>query len=180
MCYGCPHTRTGSGSSALGAHRHSGADPRNSYRARRVAPAGEIVGEDHVTRSKTARGAIADPDFHLPGENKNVLPPGRGMPIAKIVRRKTAEHEVGTRLNCNVVALLGRQREIFKMGLAVVARIYPYDYARAPSHRELIVHAKAYPASSPATKPPESLLRTLPPELSRFLQPVDRSRPLQR
>ena len=50
------------------------------------------------------------------------------------------------------------------MGLAVVARIYPYDYARAPSHRELIVHAKAYPASSPATKPPESLLRTLPPE----------------
>jgi hypothetical protein len=51
------------------------------------------------------------------------------------------------------VALLGRQREIFKMGLAVVARIYPYDHARAPSHREIIVHAKAYPASSPTTKP---------------------------
>jgi hypothetical protein len=39
------------------------------------------------------------------------------------------------------VALLGRQREIFKMGLAVVARIYPYDHARTPSHREIIVHA---------------------------------------
>jgi hypothetical protein len=48
--------------------------------------------------------------------------------------RETAEHEVGTRLKRNVVALLDRQREIFKMGLAVVARIYPYDHVRAPSH----------------------------------------------
>src|SRR5580704_16019697 len=132
----------------LGAHRHSGTDPRNSQRARRVAPACEVVSEDHITRSKTARGAIADPDFHLPRENKNVLSPGRGVPIAPMVRRKTAEHEVGTRLKRNVVALLGRQREIFKMGLAVVARIYPYDHARAPSRREIIVHAKAYSASS--------------------------------
>jgi hypothetical protein len=109
-----------------------------------VALACEVVSEDHITRSKTARGAIADPDFHLPCENKNVLSPGRGVPIAPIVRRETAEREVGTRLKRNVVALLGRQREIFKMGLAVVARIYPYDHARAPSHREIIVHAKAY------------------------------------
>src|SRR5229473_290083 len=138
---------------ALGAHRHSGTDPRNSQRARRVALACEVVSEDHITRSKTARGAIADPDFHLPHENKNVLSPGRGVPIAPIVRRETAEHEVGTRLKRNVVALLGRQREIFKMGLAVVARIYPYDHARAPSHREIIVHAKAHSASSPTTKP---------------------------
>src|ERR1700752_3506858 len=135
---GCPHTGMGAGP-ALGAHRHSGTDPRNSQRASRVALACEVVGEDHITRSKTARGAIADPDFHLPGENENVLSPGRGMPIAPMVRRETAEHEVGTRLKCNVVALLGRQREIFKMGLAVGARIYPYDHARAPSHREIIV-----------------------------------------
>src|SRR6266704_1889089 len=138
---------------ALGAHRHSGTDSRNSQRARRVALACEVVSEDYITRSKTARGAIADPDFHLPHENKNVLSPGRGVPIAPIVRRETAEHEVGTRLKRNVVALLGRQREIFKMGLAVVARIYPYDHARAPSHREIIVHARAYSASSPTTKP---------------------------
>jgi hypothetical protein len=131
-----------------------------------VALACEVVSEDHITRSKTARGAIADPDFHLPHENKNVLSPGRGVPIAPIVRRETAEHEVGTRLKRNVVALLGRQREIFKMGLAVVARIYPYDHARAPSHREIIVHAKAYSASSPTTKPLASLLRTLPPDKS--------------
>src|ERR1700730_13075603 len=85
---------------------------------------------------RRARGAIADPDFHLPHENKNVLSPGRGVPIAPIVRRETAEHEVGARLERNVVALFGRQREIFKMGLAVVARIYPYDHARAPTHRE--------------------------------------------
>src|ERR1700730_12152052 len=78
---------------ALGAHRHSGTDPRNSQRARRVALACEVVREDHITRSKTARGAIADPDFHLPRENKNVLSPGRGVPIAPMVRRKTAEHE---------------------------------------------------------------------------------------
>src|SRR6202047_2221173 len=149
---------------ALGAHRHSGTDAGNSHRARRVALACEIVGEDYVTRSKTAHGAIADPDFHLPRENKNVLAPGRGVPIAPIVRRETAEHEVGTRLKRNVVALLGRQREIFKMGLAVVARIYPYDHARAPSHREIIVHAKACSASSPTTKPLASLLRTLPPD----------------
>src|SRR5207302_6584442 len=136
---------------ALGARRHSGTDPRNSQRAGRVALACEVVSEDHITRSKTARGAIADPDFHLPHENKNVLSPGRGVPIAPIVRRETAEHEVGTRLKRNVVALLGRLREIFKMGLAVVARIYPYDHARAPSHREIIVHAKAYSASSPTT-----------------------------
>jgi len=106
-----------------------------------VALAFEIVGEDYITRSKTALGAIADPDFHLPHENKNVLSPGRGVPIAPMVRRETTEHEVGTRLKRNVVALLGRQGEIFKMGLAVVARIYPYDHARTPSHREIIVHA---------------------------------------
>src|ERR1700751_2623829 len=159
---GCPHTWI----PALGAHRHGGADPRNSHRARRVALACEVVGENHITGSKTPRGAIADPDFHLPRENKNVLPPGRGVPIARIVRRETPEHEVGTRLKCNVAALLGRQREIFKMGLAVWARIYPYDHARAPSHREIIVHAKAYSASSPTTKPLASLLRTLPPDKS--------------
>src|SRR5713101_9119153 len=129
---------------ALGAHRHSGTDPRNSQRARRVALAREVVSEDHITRSKTAPGAIADPDFHLPRENKNVLSPGRGVPIAPIVRRETAEHEIGTRLKRNVMALLGRQREILKMGLAVVARIDPYDHARAPSHREMMAHAKAY------------------------------------
>jgi hypothetical protein len=105
-----------------------------------VALACEIVSEDHITRSKTAGGAIADPDFHLPHENKNVLSPGRGVPIAPIVRRETAEPEVGTRLKRNVVALLGRQREIFKMGLAVVAGIYPHDHARTPSHSEIIVH----------------------------------------
>src|ERR1700726_4444592 len=105
---GCPHTWMGAGP-ALGAHRHSGTDPRNSQRARRVALACEVVSEDHITRSKTARGSIADPDFHLPHENKNVLSPGRGVPIAPIVRRETAEHEVGTRLKRNVVALLGRQ-----------------------------------------------------------------------
>src|SRR5215472_15195700 len=140
---------------ALGAHRHSGTDPRNSQRARRVALACEVVSEDHITRSKTARGAIADPDFHLPHENKNVLSPGRGVPVAPIVRRETAEHAVGTRLKCNVVALLGRQREIFKMGLAVVARIYPYDHARAPSHREIIVHHRA---AAPTLTPAENCL----------------------
>src|SRR3984893_13588215 len=111
---------------------------------------------------KTAVGSCAAPN----DENKNVLSPGRGVPIAPMVRRKTAEHEVGTRLKRNVVALLGRQREIFKMGLAVVARIYPYDHARAPSHGEIIVHAKAYSAASPTTKPLASLLRTLPPDKS--------------
>src|SRR5205807_1962035 len=119
---------------ALGAHRHSGTDAGNSHRARRVALACEIVGENYITRSKTARGAIADPDFHLPRENKNVLPPGRGVPIAPMVRGETAEHEIGPCLKSNVMALLGRQREIFEMGLAVMARIDPYDHARAPSH----------------------------------------------
>src|SRR5947209_15856561 len=118
-----------------------GTDPRNSQRAGRVTLACEVVSEDHITRSKTARGAIADPDFHLPRENKNVLSPGRGVPIAPIVRGETAEHQVGTRLKRNVVSLLGRQGEIFKMGLAVVARIYPHDHARTPSHGEIIVHA---------------------------------------
>jgi hypothetical protein len=61
--------------------------------------------------------------------------------VCQSLRRETAEHEVGTRLKRNVVALLGRQREIFKMGLAVMARIYPYDHARTPSHREIIVQA---------------------------------------
>src|SRR3954447_13010595 len=122
--------------SALGAHRHSGTDPRASQRARRVALACEVLSEDHITRSKPTRGAIADPDFHLPLENKNVLPPGRGVPITRIVRRETAEHEVGARLNRNVVALLSRQREILKMGLAVLASIYPYDHARALPQRD--------------------------------------------
>src|SRR5262249_5303170 len=122
--------------------RHSSADPRNSHRARCVAPAREVVGEDHITRSKTTRGAVADPDFHLSRKNKNVLPPGCGVPIAPIIRGERAEHKVGPRLKRDIAALLGRQREILKMGLAVVARIYPYDHARTPSHRE-IVRAKA-------------------------------------
>ena len=117
---------------ALGADRHSGTDAGTSHRARRVALACEIVGEDYITRSKTARGAIADPDLRLPRENKNVLSPGCGVPITGIVRRETAEHEIGPRLKRKIMALLGRQREIFKMGLAVMARIYPYDHARAP------------------------------------------------
>jgi hypothetical protein len=50
---------------------------------------------------------------------------------------------VGTRLKRDAVALLGRQREIFKLGLAVLAGIDPYDHARAPSRRDLIVHAEA-------------------------------------
>src|SRR4051812_14340973 len=118
--------------SALGAHRHRGADPRHPYRARRMALACEVVSEDHITRSKTARGAITDPDLHLPFENKNVLLPGRGVPIARIVRSETAEREVGARLKRHVVDLLGRLREILEMGLAVLAGIYPYDHARAP------------------------------------------------
>src|SRR3954467_9483043 len=134
-------------SSALGADRHRGADPRNPYRARRMALACEVVSEDHITRSKAARSAIANPNFHLPFENKNVLPPGRCVPIARIVRSETAEHEIGARLKRHVVALLSRQRESFKMGLTVLARIYPYDHAHTPSHRKLIMHAKAYSAS---------------------------------
>src|SRR5271165_2509222 len=109
-----------------------------------------------VTEPSWRRGVrhgAGQPASASPAHAKNVLSPGHGVPIAPIVRRETAEHEVGTRLKRNVVALLGRQREIFKMGLAVVARIYPYDHARAPSHREIIVHAKAYSASSPTTKP---------------------------
>src|SRR3954469_22034847 len=107
-------------SSASGAHRHRGADPRNPYRARRMALACEVVSEDHVTRSKAARGAVADPDFHLPFENKNVLSPGRGVPIARIVRSETAEHEVGARLQRNIVDLLSRLRGVLEMGLTVL------------------------------------------------------------
>src|SRR3954468_16650090 len=101
-------------SSALGAHRHRGADPRNPNRARRVALACEVLSEDHITRSKAARGAIADPDLHLPFENKNVLSPGRGVPIARIVRSETAEHEAAARLKRHVVDLLSRQRRSSK------------------------------------------------------------------
>src|SRR5262245_52669020 len=104
-----------------------------------MALARSVVGQDHIARSKTACGAIADADFHLPRQNKNVLAPGRCVPIAKIVRGETTEHEVGARLNRHVAALLGRQREIFKMALAVVARIQPYDHELAPSHQETMV-----------------------------------------
>src|SRR5262249_17211908 len=111
-------------------HRHSGTNARNTQRARRVTLACEVVSEDHITRSKTAVGAIADPDFHLPLENKKLLSAGCGVPIAEVVRRETAEHEIGTRLKRNLVVVLGRKRTIFKMGLAVVTCIYPYHHAR--------------------------------------------------
>jgi len=74
-----------------------------------VALACEVVSEDHITRSETPRGAIADPDFHLPCKNENVLSPGRGVPITPIVRGETAEHKIGTRLKLNVVAFFHRQ-----------------------------------------------------------------------
>jgi hypothetical protein len=61
---------------------------------------------------------------------------GGGVPIAEMVRWETAERQAGTRLKCNVVAFLRRQREVFKMGLAVLASIYPYDHARALPQRE--------------------------------------------
>jgi hypothetical protein len=60
------------------------------------------------------------------------LPPGCGVPIAEIVRSETAETEVGARLKSHIVDLLGWEREILKMGLTVLARIYSYDHARAP------------------------------------------------
>src|SRR5689334_12749135 len=103
-------------SSALAAHRHRGADPRNPYRARCVALACEVVSKDHITRSEAARRAVADPDFHLPREDEDVLSPGRGVPIARIVRSETAETEVGARLKRHVVDSFRRHREIFKMG----------------------------------------------------------------
>src|SRR3954454_3876631 len=53
-----------------------------------------------------------------PARIKMYCRPRRGVPIAPIVGRETAEHEVATRLKCNVVALVGRQREIFKVGSA--------------------------------------------------------------
>jgi hypothetical protein len=81
-----------------------------------VALACEVVSEDHVAWSKTARSAITNPDFHLPCENENVLPPGRGVPVVPIVRRETAEYEVGTRLKRDVVVLLDRQRESLRNG----------------------------------------------------------------
>jgi hypothetical protein len=59
-----------------------------------VALAGEVISEDHITRSETARGAIADPNFHLSLENEDVLTPGRGVPIAPMVRRETAEQRL--------------------------------------------------------------------------------------
>ena len=90
-----------------------------------MALACEIVGQDHIARSKPPCSAIADPDFHVSREDKNVLPSRRGVPIAEIIRGERAEHEAGTRLERDVVALLCRQREVFKMGLAILARIYP-------------------------------------------------------
>src|SRR5437763_15432385 len=122
----------------LHAHLHSGTDAGNSHRARRVALACEVVSEDDIPRSKTPRRAIADPDFHLPLENKNVLPPGRGVPIARIVRRETAEHEVGARLNRNVVALLSQQREISKW-VWPSWPVYMRTIMRVPSHRDMIM-----------------------------------------
>ena len=98
-----------------------------------MALACEVVSEDHITWSKTACGAITNPDFHLPRENKNVLPPGGGVPVVPIVRRETAEYEVDACLKRYVVVFLDRQREIFEMGLAVVTRKYPYDHVRALS-----------------------------------------------
>ena len=52
--------------------------------------------------------------------------------------------------------------------------------ARAPSHREIIVHAKACFASSPTAKPLAFLLRTLPPECQDFLHAGRPLSPLQR
>jgi len=61
----------------------------------------------------------------------------------------------------------GRQlapRPLMARCLAVPQSNTVADHACAPSHREIIVHAKAYSVSSPTTKPLASLLRTLPPE----------------
>jgi hypothetical protein len=79
-----------------------------------VTPACEVVGEDDIARPKTARGAAAEADLHLARENKNVLPPGCGVPIADVVRRETAEHEIGTGLERNVLALIGQRRDSSK------------------------------------------------------------------
>jgi hypothetical protein len=49
---------------ASGGHRYSGTDPWNAQRARRVALACEVVGKYDITRSKTTRGAITNPDLH--------------------------------------------------------------------------------------------------------------------
>src|SRR5690242_15377006 len=98
----------GSGPSSA-ADRHGSADPGTAHRSRRVALACEVVGEDHIARPEAARASVADPDFHLPCKNKNVLLPGGGVPIAEIVRRETAEDEVNAGPKRDVLALLRRQ-----------------------------------------------------------------------
>src|SRR5437763_16816704 len=120
---------------ALRAHRHGGTDAETSHRAGRVALTCEIISEDHITRSKLARGTIADPNFHLPRDYKDVLPPRRSVPIAEIIRREGAEREIGTRLTRNVVALRGRHGGGSELGRAVRGRVYPYNRARTPAHR---------------------------------------------
>src|SRR6267142_1926352 len=58
---------------ALGAHRHSGTDPGNSQRARRVALACEVVGEDNITRPKRRVVPSPIPISICPTRIKNVL-----------------------------------------------------------------------------------------------------------
>src|SRR5690242_1379799 len=93
-------------------HRHSSTDARNSQRARRVTLAREVVGEDHITRSKTARGAIADPISICPSRMKMYCRRARCPP------ENCGTRDWRARLKRNVVVLFGWKRKI-KIGLAV-------------------------------------------------------------
>src|SRR5690348_2202296 len=115
----------------------------------------------------------------LPG---GALPPYRGRSFTGRIASASPdapEHEVGTRLKRNFVALLGRQREIFKMGLAVLARIDPYDHARAPFQRELIVHLGHHSVQTghDGGQLVEQGVRTAMPVIDVQVHPFDRNHP---
>src|SRR5262249_15158185 len=82
----------------------------------------EVFCHVYVSRPQAVDSAIPQANFCLAGQGDDVLPPWRVVPVAKMAGwRRTEHHTLGAVERGQI--RVGRQIELFNVGLAIVARI---------------------------------------------------------
>jgi hypothetical protein len=83
--------------------RHGALDPRG------VALARDVLDQPRVARAEDVRGAVAEADLELAGEDDDELAPRRGVPVDEVAHRALAERDLG---GVEALGPLGRARDV--------------------------------------------------------------------
>src|SRR2546425_1174034 len=116
-----------------------------------VAPAGEVLGQDHVAGAHTRLGAVAHLDLGGARERDRVLPAWCAVPVEHVARRGHAEGDAGCRLHRAPLAVgalvvlerLHVERHLLEMRLSVLGAV------DAPDGRHHISQSSYQVASAP-------------------------------